>query len=73
MSSVNRFAVTLKAKAPALWTWLELDGIDARLSDNFFHLRPGKDVTVELVPARKLTTAQLRKKLLIRSLVDTYA
>ena len=37
----GEFAVTLAAAKPALWAWLEVDGAEARFSDNFLHLRPG--------------------------------
>ena len=66
------FDVTLTTKRPALWTWLELDGIDAQLSDNFFHLRPGAPMTISVTPARKLSAKELRERLVVRSLVDTY-
>ena len=66
------FRVSLKTKHPALWTWLELHGADARFSDNFVHLRPGRAVQVRVTPARSLTTSQFRKKLRVRSLADTY-
>jgi beta-mannosidase len=64
--------VTLTSKSPALWTWLELTGIDARFSDNFFHLRPGKPVTITLSTNKRLSVSELRKCLRIRSLIDTY-
>ncbi len=66
------FGVSLKTKHPAMWTWLELNGVDARCSDNFINLRPGRSVQVTMTPARKLTAAQFKKKLQVRSLVDTY-
>ncbi len=66
------FQVTLTTKQPALWTWMELDGSDARFSDNFVHLRPGRAVEVTVTPTRDLTAAQVRKHLRIRSLVDTF-
>jgi beta-mannosidase len=66
------FAVTLRAKRPALWTWLELAGAEGRFEDNFFHLRPGAEVTVQAAPDRHLTVDAFRKKLRIRSLFDTY-
>jgi beta-mannosidase len=66
------FRVTLKARNPALWCWLELDGVDARCSDNFVHLRPGRGVEVVVTPDKPLTVAGFRKKLLVRSLVDTF-
>jgi len=66
------FLVTLTTKAPALWVWLELESLDARLSDNFIHLRNGQPVAVTVTPASPLTEAQFKKQLRIRSLVDTY-
>ena len=64
--------VTLTSKTPALWTWLELTGIDARFSDNFFHLRPIKPVSITVATDKPLSVAELRKYLRIRSLIDTY-
>lgn len=66
------FKVELKSKYPALWTWLELEGVDAMLSDNFVHLQPGKAVSIAVMPEREITALQLRRKLKVRSLVDTY-
>ncbi len=66
------FDLTVKAKRPALWVWLELAGTDARFSDNFFHLRPGSPVQVRVRPAKDMKVSQLRKALNVRSLVDTY-
>ncbi len=66
------FALIMKSKHIALWTWLELKGMDVELSMNFFHLRPGTSSVLILTPSRPLTAKQLRQTLLIRSLVDTY-
>ncbi len=68
----NAFRVTLTAQSPALWAWLELDGAEARCSDNFVHLRPGKPVTIILTPAAPHTLDDVQDKLRIRSLVNTY-
>jgi beta-mannosidase len=65
-------AVTLTAKAPALLTWLELAGTDARFSDNYFHLRPGNPVSITIETEKPLTLAGIKKNLKIRSLIDTY-
>jgi len=66
------FIVSLTTKAPALWVWLELESQDARLSDNFIHLRNGQPCEVAVTPAGSLTEAQFKKQLRVRSLVDTY-
>jgi len=66
------YQLSLSAGKPALWVWLDMEGEDARFSDNFFHLRPGEPVHVELTETRVRTTAEIKKKLTVRSLVDTY-
>ncbi len=71
-SADGDFEITLTAKRPALWTWLEIEGEDAIMTDNFFHLPPGVPVTVHLAPVNELTLAEVKQKLKIRSLVDTY-
>jgi beta-mannosidase len=64
--------VTLTAKTPALWVWLELKGIDARFSDNFFHMLPGKPVTVAIETSKAVSLTKISKSLCVRSLIDTY-
>ena len=66
------FTVALTSKHPALWTWLELDAVDARCSDNFVHVGPGRSVKITVEPSRKLSLADFRKRLMVRSLVDTF-
>jgi beta-mannosidase len=67
------FVVTLTARKPALWTWLEMDQADAQFSDNFMHLLPGQPQSVIVTPARAMTLARMKKALRVRSLFDTYA
>lgn len=57
------YAVTLRAAKPALWTWIEAG--DAKLSDNFIHIRPGEPQTIFV----QSTTLPIIK---IHSLYDTY-
>jgi len=66
------YVVTLEAKGVALWTWLELAGMEAVYSDNFVHLRPGVPVRISVIPARGIPVDPFRKRLRVRSLVDTY-
>ena len=68
----GEFAVTLRAEHPALWTWLELDGVDARFSDNFVHISPARPVTISVRPAAPMTKDAFQRALKIRSLYDTY-
>ena len=58
-------AVTLEAKKPALWVWLEAEDEPTHFSDNFFHLRPGQPVTITL---KEKTLGRLKAN----SLIDTY-
>jgi beta-mannosidase len=65
------FRVKLVARKVALWTWLEL-GSDARYSDNFIHLRPGRAVTVEVKPLKTMAADRFRRVLRVHSLVQTF-
>ena len=67
----GEFAVSLDVKYPALWVWLDA-GKGARYSDNFFHVRPGETVVVQVTPGRDMTAAQLARKIKVRSVRDTY-
>jgi len=64
--------VTLTVESPALWTWLELTDVDARFSDNFFHLLPAKPVRINILTDEPLSLVEIRKRLRIQSLIDTY-
>jgi beta-mannosidase len=64
------FVATVSARRPALWVCLELAGADARFSDNYFHLRPGKPAEIVVTPAKPMTAEQVRKALRAQSLVD---
>jgi beta-mannosidase len=65
-------SVTLEAQYPARWAWIELP--DARFSDNFVHLRPGEPVELTLEKAPDdLYRAELRQRLKVYSLYDTYS
>ncbi len=74
VAAVNRrkFVVTLRARRPALWTWLELARAGARFSDNFFHLQPGRPLQITAAPSRGMTPAAFKRQLRVRSLVDSY-
>ena len=58
--------VTLSSKAPALWVWLEAEGVDIKLSDNFSHLRPGQPVEIILQPNKPVSITEMRKKLAVQ-------
>ncbi len=64
--------VSFTARKPALWAWLDLKNTDARFSDNFFHLQPAKPVIVEITTNKKMSLADIKKQLQVRSLFDTY-
>lgn len=61
-------AVTLEAKKPALWVWLEAQNEKIRFSDNFFHLRPGQKITVPVKGASPGKAAGIT----VQSLINTY-
>ena len=71
-TDAHSFAVTMTAKHPALWVWLDLPGMKATYSHRFFHLLPGKPVTVQVHPEKSVMLATFKKKLQAQSLVDTW-
>jgi beta-mannosidase len=66
------FLVTLSARRPALYVWLALPGCDARFGDNFLDVMPGERVHIEAAPGKAMTLAAFKKKLRVRSLLDTF-
>ena len=66
------FELALTASTPALFCWAALDGDDCRCSDNFFHLEPDRDKIIQIRPTKPVSRAQLRRQLVVRSLIDTY-
>ncbi len=68
----HQYTVTISAEHPALWTWLSLDGLDARYADNFVHVRPGKPVDIEVTLASPASPDEMANALRAYSLYDTY-
>jgi len=66
----DAFQVTVQATHPGLWVWLE--GVEARYSDNFFHLLPGRPRTITVTPAEKVSGEVFRRRLRAYSLYNTY-
>jgi len=51
---------------------VEVEGVEARCSDNFVCLAPGRPLRIDVAPARPLEPAEFREALRVRSLYDTY-
>jgi beta-mannosidase len=64
------FLVTIKTQSPALWTWLDLEGVDAKYADNFFHVTPNSPVQILVRPVKKITKENFATALQVRSLFD---
>lgn len=64
------FLVTITAKNPTLWCWLDLADMDATYSDNFFHVAPEHPVSILVTPRRKADEAGFKASLRVRSLLD---
>ncbi len=68
------FIVKLTAEHPALWTWLSLDGTDARLlGQTSLHSYARLAVEIRITPSRRMSKAEFTKTLRVQSLFDTYA
>jgi len=64
--------VTLTAEKPALWAWISLGNAEARYSDNFVHIAPGRPVQIMVTPFAPLTPEALESQLELHSLYDTF-
>ncbi len=62
------YKLTLTAVAPALYVWLNLDGVMAQFSDNFICLEPDEPVEIYCSPLEPLTQYSFRKRISIGSL-----
>jgi beta-mannosidase len=68
--SGTRHTVTLNAKTPALWVWVDVTDTEATYSDNFIHLKPGADRVIEVTPDRPISEAEFTHLLNVRSVWD---
>ena len=68
----GEFILRLSAASVALWAWFELDGAGARFSDNFIHVRPGRTSEIAIRPDEALGLEDVRERLTIQSLFNTY-
>ena len=64
--------VTVRANLPAFWVWLEIEGMPATYSDNFFHLPAKAGRVVTITPQTPLGLREISDRLRVRSLTDTY-
>jgi len=67
------WTVTVRSERPALWTWIEVDRPNVRCSDNFFHLRGTREITLSGRSIGKLSEAGLRRCIRVGSLYQTYS
>jgi beta-mannosidase len=68
----NSYAVTLTSKAPVLWLWASLRGIEAKYDDNFICLEPARPMRIRVTPATRMKPDDFREALVLRSVWDTY-
>lgn len=62
------YKLTLTAAAPALYVWLNLDGVMAQFSDNFICFEPDEPVEIYCSPLEPLTQYSFRKRISVGSL-----
>jgi beta-mannosidase len=70
--SGTEFKVSVRARHPALWVWLEVAGTDADLSDNFVPVTPGAPAKFTVKLHQPMTKMDFVNRLKVRSLFDTY-
>lgn len=71
-ATLHRDGVRLESDHPALWAWPTVEDLDVRWSDSFVHVRPGRPVDLSFESKPALAVAELRRRLVVRSLFDTW-
>ena len=64
--------VMITANKPALWVWIDIEGINAKYSDMFFHMLPENPVTISITTENIIDADDITKRLKTYSLVDTF-
>ena len=67
------FTVSVRAKRPALWVWLEIAGTEAHWSDNFLHVLHDSPVRFTAKLEKPMVEKDFVNALTVHSLFDTYA
>lgn len=67
------FEATVQVRRPALWAWLDIEGVDCRWSDNFQCVRPGTPWIVHARPATPMRLEEFRRTLRVESVRSTWA
>lgn len=66
----KQYEVRIEANAPALWVWANVKLTDARYSDNFVALRPGRVAIIGITLTKPMPPAAFRHALEVRSVYD---
>lgn len=68
----NVYKVSISGYVPALWAWVEVDGIQCKYSDNYKCLAPEEIWEVEVRPCEETSMEQIMDALKVKSLWNTY-
>ena len=68
----TQFTVTVHARHPALWVWLELTGQNAHWSDNFVHIAGDTSQAFTVRLDQPMSKSDFLNALKVRSLYDTF-
>ena len=68
----DSFEILITAQHPAPWVWLETDGFDLKLSDNFFPVFPGQSRKIIARASEKVSAERLRSALKLCHVRKTY-
>jgi beta-mannosidase len=68
----DRFVIEVTAASLARYVWLKLEGADVIFDDNFFDIPAGRSVQVVIPALSGWTLEDVRARLSVTSLIDTY-
>jgi len=69
----NRQRLTLSGNTFAKGVWLQVQGVEARFSDNYFDVIPEVPVAIDIGTSRPVEAAELHRRLQIRSVAEVRA
>lgn len=64
------YHVAITSDVPALWTWINVEGVDVSYSDNFIHVGQSRAAEIDIILDKPVSPFDFRRMLTVRSVYD---
>jgi hypothetical protein len=68
----RHYSIEILTHVPALWGWIDLQGVATRISDNFFHISPKISKRIIIKVQSDLTMERIESAFKCHCLIDSY-